>query len=74
MLREKSKFRKEIKYFFYNKLGHMKKECKKFKREQSIETSEEKKEEKDIATITSDIDVVIIYNDDFINLICHDCT
>ena len=71
--RERSKSRKDIKYFYCGKLGYMKKECRKYKRKQSRERDEEKKEEKDTAAVVSDVDVTLIYDDDTINLICHDC-
>ena len=52
----------------------MKKKYRKFKREQARKKGEKKKKEKDITAIASDVDVVIICDDDTINLIGHDCT
>ena len=52
----------------------MKKEYRKFKREQLKEKDEEKKEEKVTTTVASDVNVAIICDDDFMNLTCHVCT
>ena len=61
---------KNIKYFHYGKLGHKKRKCRKSKKE----PSRKKDEDNDTAIVTSNIDVVIICENDYVNLTCYDCT
>ena len=72
--RGKSKSRKDIKCFYCDKPGHIKKECIKFKREQFKRKGEEHKEDKDIATVAFDGDAIIICDDTCVNLACQDST
>jgi hypothetical protein len=69
--RRKSKSRKEIKCFHCGKPGHMKRECRKFKREQLKEKCEELKEEKDTAAIVFNGDDLVVCEDAYVNLACH---
>ena len=70
--KKKSKSRKEIKCFYCGKPGHIKRECKKFRREQFKRKGEEHKEDKDIATVAFDGDAIIICDDTCVNLACQD--
>jgi transposase InsO family protein len=66
----KSCSRSDIKCFFCGKLGHMKRECRKFKKEQLKEKGEEQKEEKDTAAVALDGDVVIAFDEAYANITC----
>ena len=70
-LRGKSKSRKEIKCFYYGKPGHIKRKCKKFRREQFKGKCEENK---DIIVVTFDDDTIIVCDDTCVNLACQDST
>ena len=48
----------------------MKRECKKFKKEQSKEKGEEQKEEKDTAMVALDGDVVLAFDEAYANITC----
>ena len=72
--RGNSKFIKEIKCFYCSKIGHIKKECKKFKKEQFKGKCEENKEDKDITIVASDGDTIIVCDDMCVNLACQDST
>ncbi|KAL6315537.1 hypothetical protein AAG906_000839 [Vitis piasezkii] len=61
--RAKSKSRKEIKCFYCGKSGHIKRECRKFKREQFKGKGEKQKEDKAIAAIAYDGDTIIVCDD-----------
>lgn len=63
--RGRSKNRKNIKCFHCNKMGHMKRECRLLKREQSGGS----KEEKETNTVAAEGDISVIYDDDCINLV-----
>ena len=68
--RGKSKSRKEIKCFYCGKPRHIKRECRKFIREQFKEKCGEQKEDKDIAAVASDGDTIIVCDDACVNLTC----
>jgi hypothetical protein len=70
--RGKSKSKREIKCFCCDKLGHMKRKCRKFKREQLKEKGEETKEEKDTTAVASDGDDLVVCEDAYVNLACHE--
>ena len=72
--RGKSKSRKEIKCFYCGKPGHIKRECRKFIREQFKEKCGEQKEDKDIAAVASDGITIIVCHDACVNLTCQDST
>ena len=72
--RGKSKSRKEIKCFYCGKSGHIKREWRKFRREQFKGKCEEQKEDNDIATVASDGDMIIVCDDACVNLACQDST
>ncbi|KAL6318079.1 hypothetical protein AAG906_035224 [Vitis piasezkii] len=72
--RAKSKSRKEIKCFYCGKSGHIKRECRKFKREQFKGKGEKQKEDKAIAAIAYDGDTIIVCDDACVNLACQDST
>nr|CAN77981.1 hypothetical protein VITISV_043416 [Vitis vinifera] len=72
--RGKSKSLKEIKCFHYDKLGHIKRKCKKIRREQFKGKCEEQKEDKDIVVVASDGDTTIVCDDACVNLACQDST
>ena len=62
--RGRSKSKTNIKCYHYNKLGHMKKECKILKREQN----EGKKNNQENNTIFAKGDIVIVCDDGFVSL------
>ena len=70
--RGRSKSRKSIKCFHCNKLGHMKKECRIWKREQR-EQNEGKRNDKETNLVSTDGDVVIVCDDSCVNLITEEC-
>jgi hypothetical protein len=70
--RGKSKSKREIKCFYCSKQGHIKRECRKFKRDQLKEKGEELKEEKDIATVAFDGDDLVVCEDVYVNLEYHE--
>ena len=70
-LRGKSKSRKEIKCFYCGKLGHIKRKCRKFRRNN---LKEKVKNRKITKTLASDCDKIIIYDDACVNLACQDST
>ncbi|RVW34988.1 Retrovirus-related Pol polyprotein from transposon TNT 1-94 [Vitis vinifera] len=72
--RGKSNSRKEIKCFYYGKPGHIKRECRKFKKEQFKGNGEVQKEDKDIAVVASNADTIIVCDDACVNLACQDST
>ena len=72
--RGKSNSRKEIKCFYYGKPGHIKRECRKFKKEQFKGNGEVQKEDKDIAVVASNADTIIVCDDVCVNLACQDST
>ena len=72
--KKKSKSRKEIKCFYCGKPRHIKRESKKFRREQFKGKGEEQKDEKDIAAIASYGDTIIVCDDACVNLACQDST
>ncbi|KAL6320961.1 hypothetical protein AAG906_010770 [Vitis piasezkii] len=53
---------------------HIKRECRKFRREQFKGKGEEQKDEKNIAAIASDGDTIIVCDDACVNLACQDST
>ena len=63
-----------MKCFYCGKPTHIKRECKKFKREQFKGKCEEQKEDKDIAVVASDGDTIIVCDDACVNLACQDST
>ena len=66
--RGKSQYRKSIKCYHCNKPGHMKKECRLWKREQG----EGKKDEKETNTVATEGDVVIVCDDSYVSLACQE--
>ena len=72
--RRKSKSRKGINCFYYDKTGHIKRECRKFRRKQFKGKREEQKEDKSIAVVASDGDTIIVCDDACVNLACQDST
>jgi len=50
----------------------MKRECRKFKREKLKEKGEELNEEKDTAAVASDGDDLVVCEDAYVNLACHE--
>jgi len=51
-----------------NEKGHIKRKCRKFKKEQ--EKEKDNKEDKSTVVATSDGEVIIVYDDNFIGLAC----
>ena len=68
--RGKSKSRKEIKCFYCGKPRHIKRECRKFRREKFKGKCKEQKEDKDITVVASDGDTIIVCDDACVNLAC----
>ena len=62
--RGRSKSRSNIKCYYCNKLGHIQRECRAWKREQN----EGKKKEKETNAVTAEGDATIVYEDDCVNL------
>ena len=60
--------RKEIECYNYHKKGYIKRECRKFKKEQ--EKEKDNKEDKSTVTVITDGEVIIVYDDNFIGLAC----
>jgi aspartate/methionine/tyrosine aminotransferase len=52
----------------------MKRECRKFKKEQLKEKGKEHKEEKDIAAVALDGDVVLAFDETYANITCDEST
>jgi len=67
-LRGKSKNRKNVKCYHCNKMGHMKKECRIWKREQG----EGNEDEKETNTVAAEGDVTIICDDSCVSLMCQE--
>ena len=60
-----------MKCFHCQKMGHVKRECRLWKREQVKENGDAKKnDKKNIAAIVND-DIGIVYNKSSVNLTCH---
>ena len=66
--RSKSRPRRNITCFHCNKPGHIKRECRIWKREHD----EADKKEKETNVVTNDGDTVVVYDDDCVNLVCQD--
>lgn len=64
--------RKDIEYYHCGKFVHIRKECRKFKKEHK-EKGEKPTIENEIATVATESDAVfIVYDDDYINPSCQD--
>ena len=74
--RSKSRTRKEVICYHCGKAGHIKRNCRFLKRDQSRERDEdkEKKNDKDITTVASVNNVYIVCDANSINLACQDST
>ena len=66
--RGKSKSKKEIKCFYYGKSWHIKRKCRKFRREQFKGKGEKQKYDKDITIVAPDDDMIIVCDDVCVNL------
>ena len=74
--RSKSRTRKEVICYHCGKAGHIKRNCRFLKRDQSRERDEdkEKKNDKDTTAVASVNNVYIVCDDNSINLACQDST
>ena len=63
--------RKNVKCYHCNKIGHIKRECRIWKREQAMERGESQKNEQVSNTVVADGDMTIVYDENSINLTCH---
>ena len=60
-----------MKCFHYQKMSHVKRECRLWKREHAKEKGVGQKNDKENTAIVVDGDMGIVYDDSSINLTCH---
>ena len=63
--------RRNMKCFHCQKMGHVKRECRLWKREQAKEKGDSYKNDKENIAATVDVDLGIIYDESSKNLTCH---
>ena len=72
--RGKSKSRKEIKCFYCDKSGHIKRECRKFRKKKQFKRKDEEQKKDKHCNSLSDGDMIIVCDDACVNLACQDPT
>jgi hypothetical protein len=70
--RGKSYSKTNIKCFHYSKPGHIRRDCKKFKKKWLKGKDEKRQDEKNTAAVASDGDVVFAFDEAYVNLACNE--